>query len=292
MNTTLLIIIATSLSLLTPILLDGIERKLKATLQSRIGPPITQTFYDLLKLLVKEFKPIHTGLYVVYCLASSTSFMITALLFTLLYTVTRDIMYIVYASALFAVSASSHMAVPLLVPNPFSQIGAWREIMIAILNEAFFLASIALCIALPYIPSSDVLPALRATLSMIILVISGYTATGRPPFDIAEAEPEIASGISVELSGPVLALNMYIQMLKRFTVKAIVASLFVNILTTHSGLIALILVYALVVMLWILFTVISALLGRTRVDVGPLTLAKVYFALILVLIIITALMVV
>jgi len=42
------------------ILLDGVERKIKARIQSRIGPPVTQTLYDLLKLLEKEVKPIHT----------------------------------------------------------------------------------------------------------------------------------------------------------------------------------------------------------------------------------------
>jgi formate hydrogenlyase subunit 4 len=42
------------LALLLSPLLEGIMRKLRARIHSRIGPPIVQPYYDLLKLLGKE----------------------------------------------------------------------------------------------------------------------------------------------------------------------------------------------------------------------------------------------
>ncbi|MEM0326111.1 MAG: NADH-quinone oxidoreductase subunit H [Desulfurococcaceae archaeon] len=268
--------------LLIPVLLDGVERKLKATLQSRIGPPIVQTFYDILKLLDKEYKPLHTESYIIYILLSFLLVSITSLALSLLYSLTGYTLYIIYASTLFALSTALFVSIPLLVPNPFSQIGAWREIMIALLNEVAFLLSIALSIVtletrLHWPPDLSVLGAI---LVLLMLFISGYIATGRPPFDIAEAEPELASGVFVEFSGPMLALNAYSLLLKRLVVKVIIASLLVNLLKTSNPLISLALVYLLVLVTWIVFTVVSVLLGRTRVDVGFSTLAKIYIPLI------------
>ena len=42
------------LALLAAPLLEGVVRKLRAIIQSRQGPPVTQPYLDLLKLLAKE----------------------------------------------------------------------------------------------------------------------------------------------------------------------------------------------------------------------------------------------
>jgi len=42
------------LAILMAPIFDGLRRKITARLQNRIGPPITQTWYDILKLLRKE----------------------------------------------------------------------------------------------------------------------------------------------------------------------------------------------------------------------------------------------
>ncbi|MCX8170843.1 MAG: NADH-quinone oxidoreductase subunit H, partial [Candidatus Bathyarchaeota archaeon] len=41
-------------ALLISLLFDGVDRKLHARMQKRIGPPIIQPFYDLIKLFSKE----------------------------------------------------------------------------------------------------------------------------------------------------------------------------------------------------------------------------------------------
>jgi len=54
---TITIITATLLALATPIIggiLAGVDRKLTAKMQERIGPPLVQPFYDVLKLWGKN----------------------------------------------------------------------------------------------------------------------------------------------------------------------------------------------------------------------------------------------
>lgn len=286
----LAILVVASLPL--PVLLDGVERKLKAVVQSRIGPSIMQTFYDILKLSSKEYKPIHTEQYVVYGLTSYLVFAIASIAFATLYSATQIVIYLVYATTLFAVSASLYISVPLLVPNPFSQIGAWREIMVSILNEAVFLASIGFYIALSSSSAYGLADIMRLALTVALILLSGYVATGRAPFDIAEAEPELASGVFVEFSGPLLAVNIYANLIKKFNVKVLIASILATLIKELTNISTLPLTYILIATLWILFTLIAALMGRTRVDVGPLVLAKIYGIFILPLIIITFIQVV
>lgn len=288
----MLVTFSVAVGLFLPILLDGIERKLRAAVQSRVGPSILQTLYDIVKLSSKEYKPLHTEQYVVYGLVSYLVFAITSIVFATLYSTTQDTVYLVYATAFFAISASLHTAVPLLVPNPFSQIGAWREIMVAILNEAVFLVSVGFFIFYTSLsPNStfQLVDLARLILTLALLVLSGYVATGRPPFDIAEAEPELASGVFVEFSGPILAANIYALLMKRFAVKVLIASILSSLIGALTNTPTLLLVYVLVVALWVLFTLAASILGRTRVDIGPLSLAKIYGVLILPLIVITIL---
>ncbi|MBT7914907.1 NADH-quinone oxidoreductase subunit H, partial [Candidatus Bathyarchaeota archaeon] len=50
-------LIAVTLALVTPLiggLLAGVDRKLTARMQERMGPPLVQPFYDVLKLWGKE----------------------------------------------------------------------------------------------------------------------------------------------------------------------------------------------------------------------------------------------
>ncbi|MEM4601599.1 MAG: NADH-quinone oxidoreductase subunit H, partial [Desulfurococcaceae archaeon] len=111
------------------------------------------------------------------------------------------------------------------------------------------------------------------------MLISGYALTGRAPFDISEAEPELASGTLIEFSGYLLALYIYSSLLKKFSAK-----LFIAVLITSSvidgGIPGLITAYALTLVIWIAFSVISSTLGRSRVDLAPRALTKVYIALL------------
>jgi formate hydrogenlyase subunit 4 len=268
-----------------PLILDGLERKLKAALQSRIGPPVTQTVYDVLKLLlVKETKNQPTLPYVTLTLLSSMVMGLLALYYVTLYIVQGDIINMFYALALLAVFTSTHTVTPLLVPNPYSYIGGMREVMLAVVNEAAFITSISLYTIIlqkTLVERVTWVSILIMLLVAIVAFISSYATSSRVPFDIAEAEPELASGVFIEFSGRILALNIYNLLLRRLAAKFLVLAPTVILISGH-GLISLILVLLLTPLIWALYTTIAVVLGRSRVDIAPLTLAKIYITLLLI----------
>ena len=268
-----------------PLILDGLERKLKAALQSRIGPPITQTVYDVLKLLlVKETKNQPTLPYVTLTLLSSMVMGLLALYYVTLYIVQGDIINMFYALALLAVFTSTHTVTPLLVPNPYSYIGGMREVMLAVVNEAAFITSISLYTIIlqkTLVERVTWVSILIMLLVAIVAFISSYATSSRVPFDIAEAEPELASGVFIEFSGRILALNIYNLLLRRLAAKFLVLAPTVILISGH-GLISLILVLLLTPLIWALYANIAVVLGRSRVDIAPLTLAKIYITLLLI----------
>jgi len=268
-----------------PLILDGLERKLKAALQSRIGPPITQTVYDVLKLLlVKETKNQPTLPYVTLTLLSSMVMGLLALYYVTLYIVQGDIINMFYALALLAVFTSTHTVTPLLVPNPYSYIGGMREVMLAVVNEAAFITSISLYTIIlqkTLVERVTWVSILIMLLVAIVAFISSYATSSRVPFDIAEAEPELASGVFIEFSGRILALNIYNLLLRRLAAKFLVLAPTVILISGH-GLISLILGLLLTPLIWALYATIAVVLGRSRVDIAPLTLAKIYITLLLI----------
>lgn len=265
-----------------PVLLDGVERKLKAMLQSRIGPPITQTLYDLLKLMVKESKQIHTVPYIMLYFTSFISCALTAISLITLYIIMQDFILFALALSFLIVSLTALTLIPLLVPNPFSYIGGMREVVLSLVNESAFIASIAIYVVSLNFKVYGVFPILYLLVVtvpiLVIMFISGYALTGRPPFDIAEAEPELASGVLVEFSGTLLALYLYSNLLKKFLVKLFVATVLTTLIV-GGGIISLISTCLMTIALWILFTIISVTLGRSRIDLAPRILAKCYMGL-------------
>ncbi|MEM1858470.1 MAG: NADH-quinone oxidoreductase subunit H, partial [Desulfurococcaceae archaeon] len=92
---------------------------------------------------------------------------------------------------------------------------------------------------------------------------------------------ELASGVLVEFSGAFLALYLYSNLLKRFLVKLFVATMLVTLIA-GNGVLSVVLTCLITITLWILFTVISVTLGRSRVDLAPRTLAKYYIGLFII----------
>lgn len=133
---------------LLPVIYDGIERKIRAFVHTRIGPSILQTLYDLLKLVVKKPVVLHTiqfhnYIYVMtlplICLFLS-QYMVLNRLFH------GDLHYMMLAVVFFTVAHASAILSPLVSPNPYSQIGGAREFFISLVNEPFLLAGFGLLI--------------------------------------------------------------------------------------------------------------------------------------------------
>jgi formate hydrogenlyase subunit 4 len=116
-------------------LLAGVDRRVSARMQGRVGPPLLQPFYDVGKLLQKttrQINPIaepllvaHVG-YMAACgalLVSGTDLIFTAFIFAL-------------AALLLVLAAGS-------ANSPFSFTGAERELVVLLASEPFFILMMA-----------------------------------------------------------------------------------------------------------------------------------------------------
>ncbi|MEM1628510.1 MAG: NADH-quinone oxidoreductase subunit H [Desulfurococcaceae archaeon] len=276
------------LSSLLPVIYDGIERKIRAFVHTRIGPSILQTLYDLLKLMVKKPVVLHTIPYYIYVMTLSLICLFLSQYMVLNGVFYGDLHYIMLAVVFFTVAHASTILSPLVLPNPYSQIGGAREIFISLVNEPFLLAGFGLLIqglrdAFLDIGGNILIKSIRLALILSMLALCIYTSSRRTPFDLGEADPELASGIAVELSGPILALTHYATLLTRFIGPMLVIGLLITVFT-GGGLMATGLLMISTLPAWILYAIPSMLLGRTRIDLAVKSFFKIYLALFVLIV--------
>ena len=108
-----------------------------------------------------------------------------------------------------------------------------------------------------------------------MMLVAVFASSGRLPYDLHEAEPEIASGTLIELSGPLLALEMYSHLVERWALAAL--PIYVSVLPLISNPILNAVAMAIgSTVLWCCFATTSALLGRSRVDLAVKSLGTIY----------------
>ncbi len=188
-------------------LLAGMDRKLTARAQGRIGPPILQPFFDTVKLLRKS--PIVVNRMQIMYAYLHLAFMILALV--LLVRGQDSLMFLF----IFAFSTLSLVLGGMCVRSPYSRIGSQREIMLMVAYEPIL---ILLMIGLYLANGSFLLGATLATgkpllLSLPLLFIAFLVVVAiklqKSPFDIAtshHAHQELVKGLTIEYSGPYLAI--------------------------------------------------------------------------------------
>lgn len=267
-----------------PALLDGVERKLKAAIQSRIGPPIHQTILDLLKLFRKELVLPRESAHTLYMAFIYLSLSIVAAS-SLMASITLGSMEFFIASAiLLSIIQAVHIAMPFTTYNPFSIVGASRELVLAVINESALLITVGLAILVNPLMRPPLIWRSTHFLLLLELLIASYIASGRTPYDIAEAEPEIASGWLIEFSGPLLGVIIYANLLRKAIVKLIVGIILAGLIA-GNGSMGLLLSLMAMVLLWIAYTVASTIVGRSRVDVAPKTMIFMHTTFITLLIV-------
>lgn len=274
-----------ALFLFIPPLYDGIERKIRARLHSRVGPPsIMQTWYDIRKLFHKELVATDTGansIMVAAIFVAVTLFL--ALILPLGYTVlfSSDPVGLVLFTIMLIASQLLWITLSLTPGNPYSTIGVYREVVLGMVNEFFFALGLVGIMAYTRSLSFTRLRVASITLTYVLLIIllaiAAYVASGRIPFDIAEAEPELASGVLIEFSGPVLGLMLYTHFLKRAILYGLVIDLILLPFTGIFGwVVGAILFFPLLLCLWMIYAVLSIVLARSRIDMAPRTMFAIY----------------
>ncbi len=240
------IVYAVLFVLLAPVfggLLAGIDRIASARMQSRVGPPLLQPFYDLGKLLQKDARQVnplveplllgHVGF-----MAATGAMLVGGV----------DLIFVAFVfalAALFLVLAAG------TVNSPYSFTGAERELVVLLAAEPFFILMLA---AICKVTDASSYQGVLSSAVMVapklpgVLLAFTFVATiklRKSPFDIStshHAHQELVSGLTSDMSGRLLA---YVEMAHWYE-SAILASfviLFFN-WSVPLGLLAFAVVYA------------------------------------------------
>jgi formate hydrogenlyase subunit 4 len=229
----------------------GIDRKLVAHMQGRVGPPIVQPFRDVRKLLMKDNIIPDGAISWLFnaapflALISTGSILLFIPLFgqpALLGTY-GDMILVLY---LLIIPSLAFVLGGFASSSPYATVGAQREMIIMMSYEAP-LAVVALGIAwrISQIPNAAN-PFLMSTISeypiwsllgpvgvigalimLFTLIVVTVGEAAKVPFDIAEAETEIAGGLLVEYSGRNLSLFYLSDVIKAFAMSSLVVALFI-----------------------------------------------------------------
>lgn len=226
-------------------LIAGVDRKLTAAVQFRKGPPLLQPFYDFFKLLlIKETVIPAKGSPIVFLLAPvfavfGVSIAAVLILMPLLGINTGfegDIIVIFY---LLAIPSLTYIIGAMASGNPLASVGASREMKLIISYELTFLLVIAGIIlksgmetSLYEIITSQTEVVHIGSISGILLFVAALfciqAKLGLVPFDMGEAETEIAEGAFIEYSGSAFALIKLSKYMLFFTLPALLILLFMG----------------------------------------------------------------
>lgn len=201
---------ATICVLLTPFVggfLTGVDRRLTARLQSRMGPPLLQPFYDVLKLFGKE--PRATNAWLVF---SAYMYVVSSALAVWIFFLGGDLLLLFFV---LTIGAVFQVVGAVCVPSPYSQVGAQRELLLMLAYEPILIlvfVGFAMCSGTFML--ADVFKQTEPLLlKMPLLFLAlGYALTiklRKSPFDISASHhghQELVRGIQTEYSGPFLAL--------------------------------------------------------------------------------------
>lgn len=216
-------------------LIAGLDRKLTARIQGRIGPPVLQPFYDLAKLFGKQPLAVNQ-LQIVYAYLH-LAFMLAVVV---LLAMGQDLLMILFAHAF---STIALILGGLSVRSPYSRIGSQRKIMQMLGYEPLLVMAIIgvyLAGAAGGHPSFTAARAVMAggkplLLSMplifLTLVVAASVKLQKSPFDVSSshhAHQEIVKGVTIEYSGPFLGLLELTHLYEVFVLFGILAAFWWN----------------------------------------------------------------
>jgi len=257
-------------------LCEGIMRKLRAAIHSRIGPPITQPYWDLLKLLGKEDLRSTGGM--VYASLPALTLASTLLLAALIPLGTApplafagDMIVVIYVAAMSAVLI---MLGGFASASPYAFVGGSREMMMLlsvepILAMALFVGAFkARTLALGGIQNWQVQngPSISMAKAGVAFFLALQGMAGKLPFDIAEADQEIMGGPFVEQSGSRLALLRWAMWVKQLVLVFLLVEVFFPWPHFGNYLVDLVATIVKVVIVLVLVSVIDVINPRLRID--------------------------
>ncbi len=226
-------------------------RKVSAMVQYRVGPPVYQPAADVMKLLGKEILIPQDAQRAVFVAAPLIGLSGVLLLSTILWLALAqqpfvgDIIvaiYLMVLPSLALILGSSASA------SPHAAVGAGREMKLVLSYELpLVLAFVVVIIktsgalevgeqlSLAAIAQHAPVLSISGMLAFIVALLCVQAKLGFVPFDIAESEAEVASGVMIEYSGALLALWKLMQMLMLVALPLFLVTVFLGGIGTSVG---------------------------------------------------------
>ncbi|HIU64984.1 MAG TPA: NADH-quinone oxidoreductase subunit H [Candidatus Avacidaminococcus intestinavium] len=241
-------------------LLNGLDRKLTARLQGRVGPPVLQPFYDVLKLWQKNTTEVNHG---------SRYYLYMTLFFVVF---TTGIMLsggnILLAVFILTLAAIFFVLSGYAARSPYSFIGAERELLQMMAYEPMLLLT---GIGLYYASGTFFIAEIINTSQPAVLTIPGvlggllYILTfklRKSPFDLSmshHGHQEIVKGVSTEYTGKDLAILELIHWYE-----TIIALAFVFIFFVYDSILSYFVAAGACVLVYILEIIVDNGVARTK----------------------------
>ena len=187
--------------------LAGLDRKISARMQGRVGPPVLQPFYDVLKLTEKEpitvnrVQDFYVMCFFIFVMVTGGLFFAGENLLLVMFTLTLASVFLIVA----AFSSNS----------PYSEVGAERELLQMLAYEPMVLIT---CVGFYMFTGSFQVGQIMLSTKMPFPYMIGlfigfiYILTikfRKSPFDLSmshHAHQELVAGLKTEFSGKTLAL--------------------------------------------------------------------------------------
>jgi len=200
--------------------LDGIFRKLLAKMQNRVGPPIIQPFYDVIKLFQKGKSDSKGNQNIFFKLVPLLYFISTYGLFLFVLGIIHfpfDFILFIYIIIL---SSAMYILLGLVSNSPFGAMGSMRDMLLMVSYEIVLTICIFSFVVYSHALSLNQVTGswlfLRLPLASLCMFVVALVETRITPFDTAEAEPEIMGSVESEYSGRGLAfieMSKYMRLL-------------------------------------------------------------------------------
>lgn len=226
------IILALVYLILAPVagcVLAGVDRKLSARMQGRRGPPIRQPYYDVRKFMEKEqitsngVQDFYVACYLLFVIATGCMFFAGMDLLLVLFTLTLGETFLILAAYCSG--------------SPFSQVGAQRELYVAMAYEPILLlAAIAFYLqtgsfAIGDIASSDGMAVIPLIGVFVAFLYALTMKLRKSPFDLSmshHAHQDLVRGMTTEFSGRTLAMLEVSHWYENIMLLALVALFFMD----------------------------------------------------------------
>ena len=242
MNNVLAILGSIFLAPLIGALINGLDRKITARVQSRIGPPILQPIYDVLKLFRKQ--PIALNKMQILFAYLHLAFI---MLVVIMLATGQDMLLVLFA---YAFSTISLILGGLCVRSPFSRIGSQRKIMQMLAYEpVLVLMVVGIYFVNKSFQSGEVVTQaassgpllIKLPLIFLAFLMAVAIKLQKSPFDVSSshhAHQELVKGITLEYAGPYLAVIELAHFYEYFVLFAIIASFWATNIFVGMGLAA------------------------------------------------------